>query len=57
MIRIGFFGGPSGLPFKIGFYNSGALMIRIGFPGPLYCTCNKEPQNSLGLGIQGFWGL
>ena len=24
--------------------NMGALIIRIGFSGPLYYTCNKEPR-------------
>ena len=26
----------------------GALLIRIGFWGPLYCNYNKEPQNNIG---------
>ena len=28
--------------------NIGALIIRIGFGGPLYYSYNKEPQNSIG---------
>ena len=27
---------------------SGALVIRIGFWGPLYYNYNKEPHNSIG---------
>ena len=28
--------------------NTGALITRIEFWGPLYYTCNKEPKNSIG---------
>ena len=31
-----------------GYYNIGALIIRIRCWGPLYYQYNKEPQNSIG---------
>ena len=38
---------------KIGFYDKGALMVLIGFWGPLYYNYNKEPPPKK----NGFWSL
>ena len=48
IIRIGFplKGSLKGLIVE--YYNVGALIIRIGFWGPLYYNYDKEPQNSIG---------
>ena len=43
-----FKGFASNLWFKLQL-NIGAIILRIGFWGPLYFTQNKEPQNSIAI--------
>ena len=46
--RFMLFLGGSGLPDTVPWPNVGALIIRIGFWGPICYNYNQEPQNNIG---------